>query len=149
MTLTVVNGQPPVRVVVERREVVLALPWGRPGPPGVAPLTMSIRGPLAAAPGVIPFPVPYDMTVIEVQAAVAFAPSGAADVLDVLVDGASLFGAGPKPTIAPGVTLSVPVVPAVALLPAGSIVTVDVVQVGSIQPGADCTIVLQVVANPT
>lgn len=140
MTLTVINGHPPVRVVIDR---------GRPGPPGVAPLAMSIRGPLAAAPGVIPFPVPYDMTVIAVQAAVAFPPLGAADVIDVLLDGVSVFGGGPKPTIAPGATLSVPVVPVVSLLPAGAVVTVDVVQVGSIQPGADCTIVLQVVENPT
>lgn len=145
---TLVNRQPPVRVVVERRPLVLQPtantgPVSR-GPAGRAPIAMTIRGPLVAAPGVLPFPVPYNMTVQDVQAACAVAPVGAPIVLDVIVNGVSIFTTSPRPTILDGARVGAPVVPDLADLVEGDLVTIDVVQVGSTQPGAGCTIVLQV-----
>lgn len=148
MTLIIENNRPAV-VVIERRTPMILRPQygsGVKGDRGWTPLAMSLRGTLVAGIGIQPLALPFDITVHDWIASVpaAFKPSGASIIFDIMMDGVTTFPTSPKPTILPNTNVSAPVVPDVQLIPAGSVLTVDVLQVGSIQPGANATIVGQV-----
>lgn len=122
----------------------LRVSGGVPGPPGSAPLAMSIRGILAVGVGVIPLPMPVTRRIVNVRAAVGTAPTGSSIIFDVKANGISIFTGQPL-AIAAGQTLSPVIVPTDDTILAGDVLTVDVVQIGSAFAGANATIVLDVV----
>lgn len=76
-----------------------------------------------------------------VSLSVGTAPTGAAVIGDVNVDGVSIFTAGAEPRILDGATLGV-AAPSAPSWPSGSYLTVDVDQIGSAAPGSDLTAVV-------
>lgn len=131
-----------VQPVVLELNVVAGI-GGPQGAPGVTSIPMTIRGVLASSIGIIPLPIAENKTIVEVLAAVATAPTGADIVFDVKVNGSSIFTVL-FPTIVAGTKVSVPIPPAFASLVAGDVVTVDILQVGSVIAGAYATVVLVV-----
>jgi hypothetical protein len=84
-------------------------------------------------------------TILSVRASVGTASSGAAVVADVKLNGTSIFGANPKPTIAAGqITSGKLTALATTTVADGDRLTVDVVQVGSITPGKDLIVIVTV-----
>jgi hypothetical protein len=76
------------------------------------------------------------LNILTVAAALGQAPTGAAVILDVLIDGSSIYTtAGHRPTIADGQQVAADEVD-VPLWAAGELLVVRVVQVGSSTPGA-------------
>lgn len=133
--------------VDSRNEVMFADaikgPTGPRGPTGSAEVALTIRGTLVAGVGIVPLPFLSNKTILLVSAAVATAPTGQAVIFDIKKNGVSIFSTV-RLTIQPGETLAVPVVPAVPAIVIGDKLTVDVIQVGTIQPGAYATIVIEV-----
>lgn len=81
------------------------------------------------------------LTIRSVRASVGTAPDGGDIVVDVNVNGVSIFSSpAAQPTIPDGGNTSGPVVPAVTTVPSGGYITVDIDQVGSVDPGADLTV---------
>lgn len=85
-------------------------------------------------------------TINGVRASVGTAPTGAAIIIDVKVNGTTIFTTqANRPTIAIGTNASGYVTNMdVATVAAGSYVTIDVAQVGSTIPGSDLTVQLEV-----
>lgn len=88
--------------------------------------------------------------ILNVFAVVGTAPTGAALIVDVLLNGVSVFGANAKPTVAAASATGVstqgltPVLdPAIdARFDTGDVVSLSVTQVGSTVAGADLDVVL-------
>lgn len=96
------------------------------------------------------FPVPWAGTITNVVATVNTAPTGASLIIDVLLGGATIYGITPanKPTIAAGDTEDLGTnTPDTTALSQNDILTVQVEQVGSTIPGADC--IVQIRGNRT
>lgn len=116
------------------------------GPPGetlvVLPYTMS--GALVEKTGAAPLPImggPYE--ILDVAAMVGSGPIGSPVVLDVNVNGVSIYDdPADQPTIAPGTTAAVAGAPALDEVGDGDAFTVDVDQPGSV-PGANLTVVVR------
>lgn len=117
---------------------------GPQGPEGSVPLALTIRGVLGTGVGLVPFPLPFSKTVVHTYVAVADAPVGADLIFDVMKNGVSIYPTAPKPTILAGQRVSAAAIPDVTALAAGDVLTVDVVQVGSTQPGSYATVVIVV-----
>lgn len=80
------------------------------------------------------------LTVSKIRASVATAPAGSALVVDVNLDGVTIFTGGTdRPSIAAGASTDTGV-PAVTAWPDGSYLTVDVDQVGSTTHGSDLVV---------
>lgn len=148
MSRTVITNRTERETVVvaqDRKTVVYGKAAPGPiGPAGAVPIAMSIRGTLVVGFGVIPYPLVEDRTVLRVLAAVGQIPTGAAVIIDVNKNGTSIMGPA-KLRIEAGQALSAETVPADTVLTAGDVLTVDVDQIGSIIPGANATIVIEVV----
>lgn len=117
---------------------------GATGPPGHPQLALSIPGPLVTQTGQMPFISTRAITIVGIRVAAGIAPVGDDIVFDVLVDGVTIFTTvGNRPRIVAGSTenaaLAVPDVTAVA---AGAVITVDVIQVGSILAGSNAVLVI-------
>ncbi len=96
------------------------------------------------------FPVmggPY--RVAGVAASVDLAPQGAPIVLDVNVNGASIYDdQANRPTIAPDATLAVVGVHTQTTVTDGDTLTVDIDQVGASVPGADLVVIVRLQRAP-
>ena len=81
---------------------------------------------------------PFPGQAVTVAAVVGTAPTGAALIVDVLLNGTTIF-AGTKPTIAAGATSSgaVAVDPSVGRFTSGDVLSLSVTQVGSTVAGSD------------
>lgn len=149
MTPLVIYNNSPQPVVVQGPSRLILRPQygsGVKGDTGSTLIPMSIKGTLVVGIGVIPLPMPTDGEISSIMVAVSpfFPPSGASIIFDVLKNGVSIFTSGPRPTILAGQTVSAPVVPDDVTFSAGDVYTVDVVQVGSIQPGSHATLIMDV-----
>ena len=78
-------------------------------------------------------------TITSVRASAGTAPAGSGLVVDVNLDGASIFTSSPRPQIDDGANTGT-AVPDTVVWPSGSYLTVDVAQVGSTTAGADLTV---------
>jgi hypothetical protein len=119
---------------------------GIPGPRGISELALSF--PIELYVGQVPQPLPLtsDMHISRMRLAVAkeYPPVGSDLILDVLKNGVSITPIN-KPTILDGETLSASIIPSDTESVAGDVLTVDILQVGSTQPGSYATLVLEVV----
>jgi hypothetical protein len=102
-------------------------------------------GALTVSGGVRRLRFPVKATILGVQAAVNTAPTGAALIVDVNIDGTTAFTTQTdRPQIAAGAFDSgAEKVPAVTAIPAGSYLTVDVDQIGATVAGSDLTVVVR------
>jgi hypothetical protein len=147
MTLTLINNSLSV-VVIERRTPLVVRPLygaGAPGKDGASLVPMSFRGSMVTGIGVQPFVFTSPGSIALVRAAVGTAPTGADLRFDILKNGVSILSS--PLSIPAGSKLSSPVVPVSGSVLAGDVVTVDVLQIGSVQPGANATLVLEVVST--
>lgn len=102
----------------------------------VVPYTLS--GTLEVGSGLAGVPILADCTMTAYRFKGFTAPTGASVILDWMRNGVSLFGTpGDRPTIAAGTTTSTLTLPNDVSLSAGDWLSLDVVQVGSTEPGAD------------
>lgn len=90
---------------------------------------------------------PRIMGIQQVRAAVNTSPAGAAVIVDVRINGSTIFfiSNSDRPTITPGQNLAVVNVPPRTLFRPGDFITVDVAQVGSSTAGADLTVQIRAV----
>lgn len=78
------------------------------------------------------------ITLSSITAAVGMAPTGASLIVDVAVNGTTVFPGGTgRPSIAAGGFVSSAVTPSSTSIPADAYLTVSVAQVGSSVPGSD------------
>jgi hypothetical protein len=136
-----------VDVVLPPAQVVEVVGVGLQGPRGLAgPLPIfSSQGSLSVKIGTARLYFDVTQTVISVRASVGTSPVGASVIVDVRKNGTTLFPTNPgnRPTIAPG-AFTVTTVPDVVAFSAGDYLTVDIVQVGTTNPGADLTVQVRV-----
>jgi hypothetical protein len=93
--------------------------------------------------------MPVSGRIYEVVAEVGTAPTGATAIVDVEIEGTSVFAAtGDRPTVATsGTVATVGSIGAEGKFDAGELVTVDVDQIGSTVAGADLALTLVVVTD--
>jgi hypothetical protein len=141
--------QPPVElIVVEQIEVVALVDTGKgdPGPRGpagesVIPFARDYE--LVVAQGRQPYRFPFVATLVGVSAYMGVPCQGSPTVLDVNVDGVSIFAnQANRPQIPvdtgdlPEITLNIPIVP-------GNRVTIDIDDIGSTLAGEDLTVFIR------
>lgn len=101
-------------------------------------------GALAVGTGATRLYLPFGITIIEVEAAVGTAPTGASILVDVNVDGTTIFT---TPSNRPEIAVSTFVDPATTIEDAthtdGQYLTVDIDQVGSTITGSDLVVVIR------
>jgi hypothetical protein len=91
---------------------------------------------------------PYAGQVLNALAVVGTAPTGASLIVDVLLNGTSVFGANAKPTIAVSTTVSsngqTPVLNALVdtRFDVGDVLSLSVTQIGSTVAGSDLDVVV-------
>lgn len=138
MTVSVQATRVEVVVTSPTEATITAAAAGPQGPTGASPI-YSRAGQLATliGQGRIYFETPA--TIAHVRASVGTAPVGAPVVLDVNVNGATIYtDQATRPTIAAGsfTTTSAPG----RAVSAGDFITVDIDSVGTTNPGADLTV---------
>lgn len=132
-------------VVIEISEV------GVQGPPGPAhevfPFTM--QDDLEVIPGTTRVPIDGVGVIESVQAMVGTAPTGSSAIVDVNINGTSIFTEqANRPTILAGeITSGVVTVMDVTALASGDYFTVDVDQIGSVTPGRDLTVLIRIIKS--
>jgi len=101
--------------------------------------------PIVAGPNSVPYQWIGNGEIVDVIVAIDTAPTGADLIVDVNVEGTSVWATqGAQPTIAAGSTKSVVTFPdASAVLVDGDIITVDIDQVGSATPGSNLTVLIR------
>lgn len=118
------------------------LPGGGGGGEQVLPFHRS--GDLEVTPGTLPFPAPFNMTILGVRAAVGTPPTGDDAIVDVNKNGTTIFTTqGNRPTISDGNATSTEATPDVTSVDEGDLLTVDIDQVGSSTAGADLVVVIR------
>lgn len=117
---------------------------GATGPAGHAQLALSIPGPLSVMTGTMPFIAARVITIHGIAVAVGIAPVGADIVFDVLVDGLTIFTTvGNRPRILDGALEGASVfAPDITSVAAAAVITVDVIQVGSLTAGSHGVLVI-------
>jgi hypothetical protein len=81
------------------------------------------------------------LTITSVRASVGTAPTGASVIVDVHLNGTTIFTTqGNRPTISPGAFTSGSATPDVTSVAAGDYLTIDIDQVGSTVAGAYLTV---------
>lgn len=102
-------------------------------------------GILTLTSGVQRFRMPYDGTIMAAAAVVNTAPTGAAVIADVNLNGTTIYTtAANRPTVAAGANDSGETVPDVTTFSVGDYLTVDVDQIGSGTAGSDLVVVVRV-----
>lgn len=134
MNATVVTNLQPRRAIVYGRTAP-----GPIGATGAMLAALTIRGTQVVGVGIVPLALPFDARLESITATVGIAPTGQALIFDVMKNGMSIFTT-PVLTIQPGQTIAIPVIPDDDILLTTEQLTVNVVQVGSLQPGAYATI---------
>lgn len=117
---------------------------GATGPAGHSFLPLSFPGTLAVSVGDIPVTATRDTVIFGVWASAGDEPIGADAIFDLRIDGVSIFTTpANRPTIPDGANTDTGLaVPDTAAWLAGQQLTGDVVQVGSTQPGARVTLMV-------
>lgn len=120
-------------------------PAGPPGP-GWCPYTMT--GDLFVRPPSAPLPIPGGPYTIErVALAVGTAPLAGDVVVDVMVNGTSIYTPATRPRVPDGQVRGVVGDPAITTVNEGDLLTVAVLAVGAAIPGADLTLVVLLEPN--
>jgi hypothetical protein len=116
--------------------------WTVVGGSGQRTILIPVDGILAAiANATYEIIVPYDMEIVEVFVNVKTAPTGADLIIDVNLDGTTIFTTqGNRPTITATNKTGYSPAPDVVALPKNSAVSVDLDQVGSTIAGADLVV---------
>lgn len=112
---------------------------GVPGPPGIGVATFGWYGTLQIVTGTHPWPVPVDCKATRVSVAVGTAPTGTDIVVDVLVNGVSMWT---NPVNRPRIQVGMFIGSAVPELPdllQDDILTFSIIQIGAVIPGAYLT----------
>lgn len=112
-------------------------------------VNLESKGALTVGAGKDRVVIPFLAEIINVEAVVGTAPTGASLVLDILKNGTSIFTTtANRPTIAAGSTSSgVGVRPDVVEVAQGDLLELQVVQVGSTVAGSDLDVTVQYTAN--
>ena len=103
--------------------------------------TFTELGDLSTKVGTVEFPLPYDCTITEVKLRVSTAPTGAAIIVDVNVDGVTI-DTGTKPTIAATSKSGTDTAFTDASHLEDQVVSVDIDQVGSTVAGSNLVVVI-------
>lgn len=104
----------------------------------------SVGGELTVGAGTFRLPFPYPARIISVRAVVAVVPSGAAILVDVNLNGTTIFTTqANRPSIPDGSNMSQIAFPDVITVDPGDYLTVDIDQIGSTTPGEDLTVTVQ------
>lgn len=103
----------------------------------------SVMGALGVGVGNGRFYAPYPMTISNVRLYVDTAPQGANLIVDVNLNGSSIFTTHPKPTILAGANYSATNTPNITNVSAGEYLTVDIDQVGSTVAGSYLTVQIE------
>lgn len=108
----------------------------------IAPV-FSRAGALTATAGAGRFPCPFAGTIVGVRPAVGTAPTGAAILVDINLNGTTVFTTqANRPSIAAGATSGGQAVPDVTTVAAGDLISVDIDQIGSTVAGSDLSVVV-------
>jgi hypothetical protein len=109
-------------------------------------LTLGRAGTLTATAGTARLYVPFACTITNVAASVGTAPTGASVVVDVLLNGTTLWGTNPgnRPTITATNFADLTNTPDTTAITAGDYLTLTVAGVGSTVAGADLNVVITV-----
>jgi hypothetical protein len=111
---------------------------------GSQPLAFFKTGTLEVTTGASKFPALFDMTLVGVRAAVGTAPTGADLIVDVNLNGTTVYTTqANRPTISDGSTSSTETVPDVTAVAAGDLLSVDIDQIGSSAAGADLVVAIE------
>lgn len=154
------SGEPPVIIHIEpQAPVVLHVdeqptlhvtqipgvgPVGPTGPAGHSFLPLSIPGLLEVAVGDIPITATRDTTIFGAWASCGEVPLGADVIFDVLIEGVSIFTTqANRPRVPDGASTDTGLaVPDFSDWLQGEQLTVDVVQIGTVFPGARAVLML-------
>lgn len=116
-----------------------------PAPPDAFELIIpfSWTGDLEVAAGGHRLPITQALTITGVRATAGTAPTGAAAIIDVNINGTTAFTTqANRPTIGDGTNESDIEVPDVTALASGDYLTIDIDQIGSGDPGTDLTVAI-------
>lgn len=105
----------------------------------------TVLGELTTGAGTVKLPLPFAGDVVGVMAAVSTAPTGASILVDVNINGTTIFTTqANRPSIAASGTVSSLATPDVAAadFTAGQYLTVDIDQIGSTLPGEDLVVTI-------
>jgi len=116
--------------------------WARQGASPKSPLIFSHPGDAEVTTGTAKYLEAVGIELSTVASTVGSAPSDASLIIDVMLNGVSIFPTSQKPTIAPGATTSSQATPDTTTIPPGAVLTVNIDQVGSTEPGADLTVMI-------
>ena len=148
----VVTTTPVVNAVVTPGTGGLTLIPGPAGKPGgvIVPVAFSATGELIPRVGQHAYynDTGYDLEIINIRAHVGQEPLGDPIIVDVNMDGTTLFtDQDARPRIASG-DRNDTAIPAITTWPNGSYLTVDVDAVGSTYPGATLTVAITAILPP-
>jgi len=136
-----------VQVVAEPQlpnQIVVTLARG----PGVQQFlhqvqVFTVPGTISVGVGSARFYVPGAITLSNVRASVGTAPTGSSIIIDVNKNGSSVFTTNSKPTIYAGQTLVSTSTPNIKAFTTGDYISVDVDQIGSLNPGQNLTVQIE------
>ena len=145
IVLTPCDDTPVVEVIPFPNEPTITILTPIPGPAGISFILpiFSWSGELEVATGLAPFIVPWDMDIDAVVMAVGFGqePLGDDIIADVNLDNVTIFPTiANRPRILAGQQISTFAIPDVTFAAQGQLITPDIVQIGSIFPGAEFTL---------
>ncbi len=113
---------------------------GPQGPTGGFYQVYTVNGTLSVGSGAQRFYMPSSATVTRVRASASQAPVGASIIVDVNLNGTTIFTTqANRPTIAAGDNTDTSI-PDVTSVVAGDYLTIDIDQVGSTTPGSNLTV---------
>jgi hypothetical protein len=106
--------------------------------------TFAFAGTLTPGSGQSKLAWPVAVTLVSVRAVVGTAPTGADVIVDVNIDGASAFtNQETRPRIVAGQTVGAVTAPQALSVGPGSVVSIDIDQIGSSVAGSDLTVILE------
>ena len=109
----------------------------------------SYPGTLVTGTGTVRMYFLRDATVFNVAAMVSVAPTGASVIVDVHLNGTTLFTTqGNRPTVAVSTFVDTTATPDVTAVSAGQYLTIDIDQIGSTIAGDDLTVVIEYHEDP-
>jgi hypothetical protein len=106
--------------------------------------TVGFAGTLTPGSGQSKLVWPFPIIIVSIRAAVGTAPTGSDAIVDVNLDGASMFTTqANRPRITAGSTIGALTAPDITAVAAGQAVTVDIDQIGSSVAGSDLTVLIE------
>lgn len=105
--------------------------------------TLSKSGELDVSPGTFRLVWPFDVEIQSIRATVGVAPTGDDLIIDALVGAATIFPTTPNPQVDDGEEIGDLAVPDDPAVTAGVELQIDILQVGSTDPGEDLTVIVE------